>query len=444
MSDEQYDLAIVGSGVTGAALLYVLAVYSSVQRIVLLEQYDRIGSVSSHHTQNSQTLHFGDIETNYTVEKATAVKAAAEMVARYCDALPEGNGVFVHQQKMVIAVGADEVATLRARYNEIRSLFPDLHLLERDAIADVEPAVMEGRSTDEPMVALFSKNGYAVNYGALARSLVFDAMKKTRGTIDVMHGVRVDRIERHVEHFLLRGSGRSITARTVVVAAGAHSLSLAHRMGEGSDLSLIPVAGLFYTAKNRLRGKVYTVQHPKLPFAAIHGDPDVADADVMRFGPIAKAFPLLEIRKWRTIIDFFRVFSLSVDTITSVIAINADRVVRRFIARNFWYDVPIIGARLFVREARKIVPTIGARDLAFGKHLGGIRPQVVNIRTHTMQMGEAKIAGDRIVYNITPSPGASVCLANAVADARMITAWLGVSLDDAAIARDLGASTEES
>lgn len=433
---EEYDVAIVGSGVTGTALLYMLAAYTSLKRVVLIEQYSDVAQVSSHHTQNSQTLHFGDIETNYSLEKARSVKSAAEMVVRYIEGLPDGRGIFVRQQKMVLAVGAEEVATLRQRFAEISQLFPKLRCIERDELAEREPAVMDGRKSEIPMIALVSDDGYSINFGALAQSFVEQALVRS-STITIKNNVRVDRILRDREGFVLHGSGQMLYAKTVVVAAGAHSLSLAHSMGEGKDLSIIPVAGLFYTTKNRLRGKVYTVQHPKLPFAAIHGDPDVVDGAIMRFGPIAKALPMLEIRAWRTIKNFLHVFPLSMDTLKSIIAINTDSVVRNFIARNFWYDLPVIGPWLFAKEAQKIIPSIQPRDLQLGRTLGGIRPQVVNLRTHSMQLGEAKIVADGIIFNITPSPGASVCLANALTDVRQITKWLKIELDEEAIARDL-------
>ena len=33
-------------------------------------------------------------------------------------------------------------------------------------------------------------------------------------------------------------------------------------------------------------------------------------------------------------------------------------------------------------------------------------------------MGEAKLSGEKIIFNITPSPGASTCLGNAYADTK--------------------------
>ena len=40
-------------------------------------------------------------------------------------------------------------------------------------------------------------------------------------------------------------------------------------------------------------------------------------------------------------------------------------------------------------------------------------------------MGEAKIIGDKIIFNITPSPGASTCLQNALEDTARLIDFLG-------------------
>jgi malate dehydrogenase (quinone) len=43
-----------------------------------------------------------------------------------------------------------------------------------------------------------------------------------------------------------------------------------------------------------LNGKVYMVQNDKLPFAALHGDPDILENGKTRFGPTALALLVLE------------------------------------------------------------------------------------------------------------------------------------------------------
>src|SRR3989338_9579044 len=77
-----FDVVIVGAGVSGTALLYALARYGKFARIALVEKYENAATVNSHARNNSQTLHVGDIETNYSMEKVRELEPAASMVAR--------------------------------------------------------------------------------------------------------------------------------------------------------------------------------------------------------------------------------------------------------------------------------------------------------------------------------------------------------------------------
>ncbi len=70
MASNHVDVAIIGGGISGTALLYLLARYTDIGHIALLEKYPAVAQINSHGRNNSQTLHCGDIETNYTLEKA--------------------------------------------------------------------------------------------------------------------------------------------------------------------------------------------------------------------------------------------------------------------------------------------------------------------------------------------------------------------------------------
>ena len=141
--------------------------------------------------------------------------------------------------------------------------------------------------------------------------------------------------------------------------------------------------------------------------------------------PTAKVLLQLERYRSATILDYFRTAGLSVAAFLSFATILLDLTILRYILRNFLYDVPLIGKRLFIKEARHIVPELQLKDLQYAKGYGGIRPQIVNMKTRKLQLGEAKIFGDRIIFNITPSPGASTCLQNAEEDTARIVGFLG-------------------
>lgn len=446
VKQQGYDVVIVGGGVCGTALLYCLSNYTNLQRIALIEKEADVALVNSQKTSNSQTLHFGDIETNYTLEKAERVNRGASLVKQYLLNGDPERVVYSKYHKMVLAVGAEQSQKLRDRYEVFKQLFPDLRIIDREEISRVEPKVLEGRPDDEEVTALFTSEGYTIDFHKLSQSFLANSTQNEAKTVDVMLGTTVTRIERikdagyQVTSKEPDGSSKTIIAKAVAVTAGAHSLLFAKSMGYGLDYALLSVAGSFYLAPELLNGKVYTVQLKKLPFAAIHGDPEVHDVSQTRFGPTAKVLPMLERHRYKTIIEYFQTAGLSIAAFLSFFNILSDWEVLSYIILNALYDIPWIGKRLFIKKVRSIVPSIRLDQLTYAKGYGGVRPQIVNLNTQQLELGEAKIMGDRILFNITPSPGASTCLKNAEDDTIRLMEFLGgdYKFDRARFLKDLG------
>jgi len=417
---EEYDVVVIGGGISGASLLYTVAKFTDVERVALLEKEDEIAAINSHHTNNSQTLHFGDIETNYTLEKAESVKEGAEMLAGYLENVDPEREMHSKRSKMVLAVGDEEVEKLETRYDEegFGDLYPKLRAIGREKIAELEPKVVEGRDPDTEMLALQTPDGYVVDYGRTAKSFVEEAAEVDG--VDVHTGTEVTDIARTRDGFAIETDRGRFESDAAVVAAGSHSLQIAQEMGYGRDMSLLPVAGSFFLADDLLNGKVYTLQMKKLPFAAVHGDADVHDGSITRFGPTAKLVPTLERGRYATVGDFLDVFGLSPDSFLSYGNILADRILLPYVLRNLVYDLPEVGKRAFLPNVRKVVPSVELSDIERAKGYGGVRPQIVDTDGKTLDMGEAKITGDDIIFNITPSPGASTCVKNAMRDTEQL------------------------
>lgn len=413
------DVVIIGGGVTGTALLYVLSKYTNIKNIALIEKYDELAHVNSHPNNNSQTLHFGDIETNYTLEKAREVKVAADMVKNYVLKNDPQKKTYSKYHKMVLAVGGKQVLELKKRHKSFKKLFSNILWLGKEDIKELEPKVISGRSIDEEIGALFSPDGYTMDYQGLSKSFVENSKNSK-----VFLKRKVEEIRKTEEGYEINFEGGKILSKVVIVATGAHSLFFAKNLGYGKDISLFCIAGSFYFVPKSLNGKVYTIQKKKLPFAAIHGDPDVHESETTRFGPTAKAIPLLERHQYKTFFEFLKTTGLGIRTIRSFLNINSDKIILGYVIKNLFYDLPFIGKRLFLKEVRKIVPETKLSELKYAKGYGGVRPQIVNLKTKSLDMGEAKIVGDKIIFNITPSPGASTCLKNAEADTKKIIEFL--------------------
>ena len=312
-----------------------------------------------------------------------------------------------------------------------------MQLLNREAIARVEPRVVEGRDPSVALNALYSPKGYAVDYHRLSEAFLRDAVATGKAVAEFNQ--TVIRVVRDGSGFRIDTNEGSITAKAVVVSAGLSSLLFAQSMGVGLEYALLPVAGSFYRAGNVLNGKVYTVQIPGIPFAAVHGDPAVYDQRETRFGPTAKPLPLLERDHWRTFFDFLRTGALSPKSVWSVLKVLTDPDLLPFALRNAVYDIPWIGKRAFLASAQKIVPTLTASDLTLDRGAGGLRGQLVDTRTGTLARGVDKLVSDGIIFNMAPSPGASYCLGNAVEDARSIAHFLRPAFvfDEAGLRDDL-------
>ena len=436
-----YEVLIVGGGVVGTALLYTLSKYTDIKNVGLIEKYSDFGLVNSASYNNSQTLHFGDIETNYTIDKARSVKRMADMVMKYLESEKKNSSekkLFSKYSKMVLAVGKKQVDELKKRYPPFSQLFPNLRMIGREEIGKIEPRVIEGRDPGQEIIALVTEDGYTVDFKRLCHSFVNNALAKNPG-LDIHLNTKLIRISRENDLYRVLTDKGEYTAPVVVIAAGGHSLMIGKSLGYGKNLSLLSMAGSFYTTPKVLNGKVYTMQKEKLPFAAIHGDPEVHSDAVTRFGPTAKPIFQLERYNWSTFAEYWKTFGMGFKPVISLLKIISDRVLFTYIIANFFYDLPYIGRRLFIKEIRKIVPSLKLNELKFAKGIGGTRPQIVNNSTRKLEMGEAKLCGDNIIINITPSPGASTCLGNAYSDASTVVGFFKgkYTFDKAAFERDL-------
>jgi malate dehydrogenase (quinone) len=427
-TSSKYDVLVVGGGVVGTALLYTLSKYTDIEKIGLIEKYSDFGLVNSASTNNSQTLHFGDIETNYSFDKAKSVKRMADMVMKYLENEKKSNPdyrlkLFSKYSKMVLAVGKDQVNELSSRFPKFSQLFPNLRIINKDEIGKMEPRVLEGRDTGQEILALVTEDGYTVDFKNLCHSFI-DNAKKLKPDVDIKVNTRLLNIKKENDHYIVRTNNGDLQASVVVIAAGGHSLMIAKSLGYGKNLSILSMAGSFYTTPKVLNGKVYTIQQAKLPFAAIHGDPEVHNENITRFGPTAKPIFQLERYNMSTFLEYWKTFGLGFSPIFSLLNIIFDKILFSYILNNFLYDLPFIGKRLFIKQIRKIVPMLKLNELRFAKKVGGTRPQIVNNTTRKLEMGEAKLSGDKIIFNITPSPGASTCLGNAYSDTSIIIEFL--------------------
>jgi malate dehydrogenase (quinone) len=448
MNEKHYEVVIVGGGISGAALFYELAKYSTAKNICLLEKYEDLATLNSKGTSNSQTIHVGDIETNYTLSKAKITKRTAKMIEKFCLQYDLQEKIMFKHQKMALGVGEKEVEFITNRYNEFKEIFPYLELWDKDKLRELEPKLVyadkeQTKDRPEPIVAMGAKDQYTtVDFGAMTKELAKAGQNADKSkTTDIFFNSEVEDIEKVGDKYKLTTvNGTVYTADFVVVNAGAHSLFLAHKMGYGKHMGSLSMAGSFYITNGQfLNGKVYMVQNDKLPFAALHGDPDILENGKTRFGPTALALLVLERYKGgKSIFQCLKTMNIDGSILKIFWDLLKDSEIRNYVFKNFLFEVPGINKGLFVKDAKKIVPSLTVDDLEYAKGFGGVRPQVLNKTEKKLMLGEASLSeGKGIIFNMTPSPGATSCLGNAERDIKVVCEYLNLEFDEAQFLADL-------
>ncbi len=424
-----FDVAVIGGGVAGAAFLFTLARYTDIKDIILFEKYEEVSLLNSNPKANSQTLHVGDIETNYTFEKAQKVKKASFMVSNYIKKFGKIGEVGFVRDKMILAVGEEEIVKLKERYEQFKELYPYIELWDETKLAQIEPKLLEER---QELIMAIGATGQitTVDFKKLSESFVQHALD-TDKNIQMRYNEEVTKIERNEEgNYHIVTDTTQFVAKSVVVNAGSYSLLFAQAMGYGLNYATLPIGGSFFFAKEKLLNtKVYTMQNPKLPFAAVHADPDCTQEWNTRFGPTAFALPRLERYHSLHLKDFFNALNIDKDVMHVYLDLFADKTIRSYIFRNVLEELPTFGKDVFVKDAQKIIPSLKASDIEFADGYGGMRPQIIDKSKRELLLGEAKINESGIIFNMTPSPGASSSLSIAMQDAQAICDYLGATFD---------------
>ena len=81
---------------------------------------------------------------------------------------------------------------------------------------------------------------------------------------------------------------------------------------------------------------------------------------------------------------------------------------------------------------------MGLEDIEYADGFGGVRPQVLDKKNQKLMLGEASVnPGTGIIFNMTPSPGATSCLGNAERDVKLVCAHIGKKFNQEEFDKDL-------
>jgi L-2-hydroxyglutarate oxidase LhgO len=194
--------------------------------------------------------------------KARLCVEGAKLMYEFCD---EHDIRYERCGKLIVALEVKELFGLdELERRGIANGVSGLRRLTSSEIAEVEPGCLG-------IGALHSPGTGIVNYYEVAKAIERELQ---RDGVHVHFGARVERFERDGAETELICHDRSFRAQFVIGCAGLWSDRLAVSAGASPDPQIVPFRGAYLTLKASptpvVRGLVYPVPDPSLPFLGVH------------------------------------------------------------------------------------------------------------------------------------------------------------------------------
>ena len=390
-------VGIVGGGIIGLAVARELLRVRPTWTVTILEKEAEAGRHQTGH--NSGVAHAGLYYTPGSL-KASLCRRGVGLLKTYC---AEHNLVYDECGKLVVALDDEEAVRLRAIYERAAAnQVPGLRLLKRDAIREIEPHAVGVLAIHSPTTAI-------VDFGAVARAMATEVADA--GAV-VRYGFQVTSISADTE-VVVRADQEQLRFDRIIICAGLHSDRVARLVGDGDDPRIVPFRGEYFRLvperAHLVRGLIYPVPDPRLPFLGVHFTRRVGGA--VDLGPNA----VLALAR-----EGYRRRDVNLADVADIVTWPGFwRMAQKYWRSGFSEIVGSISKTLFVRRARAYVPDVTARDVVPAP--AGVRAQAISRAGALVDDFVLTRRGPIVAVRNAPSPAATSSLAIAEHICRDVT-----------------------
>ena len=381
------DLVVVGGGLVGLATARAALAARPGLRVVVVEKEDTVARHQS--GRNSGVLHAG-LYYRPGSRKAALCQAGKARMEAFCDA----EGIpWTRSGKAVVAVTDAEVPRLDALAERAAANGVTVERLDADGLREREPHAAG-------VAALWVPATGVTDFSAVARRLaerLAEAGAKIRTATAVTGGRETG------AGVVVETDGGAIEARALVTCAGLWADRVARTFGVTPSVELIPFRGEYALLKPEaaklVRGLIYPVPDPALPFLGVHltrrvdGTVDAGPSAALAFARDGYRFSTVRPRDLGEALSSSAFRRLARTHLRS----GLDELARSLSLTTFW------------KAARRLLPQLRKQDLTRGP--AGVRAQALH--------PDGTLADDfvieetaRAVHVINaPSPAATASLA---------------------------------
>jgi L-2-hydroxyglutarate oxidase len=353
MSQNSFDIIVIGGGIIGTATALSLQKKSKLNILVIEAENE----LAHHQTgNNSGVIHSGLYYKPGSL-KAKNCSEGRELLYRFCET---NNIPFKKCGKIVLATSESELDALDQLYKRgIANGLTGIKKLGSDEIKNYEPyangiaglfvpqtGIVDYTKVTEKYAQLFLENG-----GSIATNCTFLSLKKSNGELVVIT------------------SKKEFETKIFVNCGGLHCDRIAKLCGVNPGLQIIPFRGEYYKLKKEkeylVNNLIYPVPDPRFPFLGVHftrmmkGGVEAGPNAVLAFkreGYTKKDFSFVDMSQMITYSGFWKMAS-------------------KYYGMGFGEFYRSFSKKAFVKALRKLVPEIQEDDIEPGG--AGVRAQAL-------------------------------------------------------------------
>jgi L-2-hydroxyglutarate oxidase LhgO len=273
------NITVIGAGVVGLAIAERIT--SHYKNVFVIEKHQTFGQETS--SRNSEVIHAGIYYPKGSL-KARLCLEGKKLLYDYCEkyVVP-----FRRCGKLIVATKEDEIPVIEGvRQTAILNGVDDLIVLEKDEIAEMEPAIFALKALYSPSTGIIDSHSLMKQYET---NTLNNGGQIVYGT--EVKGIR--RIDNGYEITLLDADGKkySFSSGIIINSAGLTSDIVSEMVGiSDENLKIVFCKGEYFRInppKNRLvKRLIYPVPHPKLEHIGVHVTVDLAGG--VKLGPDVK------------------------------------------------------------------------------------------------------------------------------------------------------------
>ena len=382
--NKEYDQIIIGAGIVGISLGLAILERNPNRKVLIVEKEERAGVHAS--GRNSGVLHAGFYYSPDSL-KAKFCRLGNLELRKFCK---ENNLQILETGKVVVCQDGQDVQRLEELYRRGVANGVNIEMLDSRDLEKIEPAAQTfDKFIWSPTTAVGSPKD-VINKLA-------DKFTESGGRFSFNTQVKL--VDKGNE-VLVSTEYATYSATSIINSAGAYAAELAKQVNVGTEYVCLPFLGAYKRSKllsvnpKRL---VYPVPNPINPFLGVHTTLTLNNE--IKIGPTA--FPVIGKEQYKLtdgfnlkeFVEFFNASSaLFKSESVDLLGLAKEEALK-------FFKKPLL------RRTRKLSNSIDSNN-SWVKYPSGIRAQIINTKTKTIEMDYIVKADKNVVHVLNAvSPG---------------------------------------